>query len=434
VKRSFLLRNLRSPGLVAASTALIAATYGLVRLAYGLFLPDVQADLSFGPATAGLISSGASLLYCLGAVVGFFAASRYSRALVVAAGLVASVGAAGMAAAPVTGVFAASSIGASAGAGLASAALVTIVGRNVDRDANDRSQTMVNAGTGPGLVAAGVLALVLLPDWRLAWLVVAGFTALVTAAVIVLDRRSSIQVDVQHDYSAASHGRPRPATPTQSWFASHAHIIAAALLFGAGSAAVWNYGRTLLADAGASEATSIAAWVALGMGGTAVITSARRLGVLEPRTLWTVSAIVVTASSTTLAVFPSLTVTALIACAAFGWGYTAGTGALIGWTTQTDPARAAAGTSVLFVTLVLGQALGATAVGIVVSSAGFSPAFLVAAALTLASAAVGRFWITNSRVTESRISRDARPALPAGEQTRTERAPTQREQTTARGR
>lgn len=198
----------------------MAATYGLVRLAYGLFLPDVQAELAFGAATAGLISSGASVVYCIGAAIGFLLAARHPRRLVMAAALSASAGAAGMAASHHLAPFAAFAIVGSAGAGLASPGLVAIVRRNVTDRANDRSQAIVNAGTGPGLVAAGLLALLLLPDWRLAWSGVAAFTLAVAVAVLVLDRGR------QGDAHAG------PGVPPGSWFRAHRHIIGAAFLMG----------------------------------------------------------------------------------------------------------------------------------------------------------------------------------------------------------
>jgi predicted MFS family arabinose efflux permease len=407
MKRSFLFRlvahvdTVRTAGVVAAGTGLIAATYGLVRLAYGLFLPDVQAELSFDAAVAGWISSGASVVYCVGAVVGFFSAWSHPRLLVGAAALTASVGAVGMASSVQAGTFAIFSILGSAGAGLASAALVTIVGRNVSASGNSRSQAMVNAGTGPGLVAAGILALLLLPDWRLAWALVAVFTVGVAGAVLILDR------------APKGHPQgPQRGVPPRSWFVTHRLIIVAAFLMGSGSAAVWNYGRTLLGDAGMNERVSISAWIALGVGGTAVIGSARLMSRLSPRVAWTVTTIVVAAASTALAMFPSSMGAALVACAAFGWGYTAGTNALIAWTIRIDADRAASGTSLLFVVLVLGQAVGASAVGSLVTGAGFTVAFLAAAVITFAAAVVPI--LSSAR----RVSR------PLPERGRTERVPT----------
>jgi predicted MFS family arabinose efflux permease len=365
--------------LVAAGSGLIAATYGLVRLAYGLFLPDVQAELSFAATAAGLISSGASVMYCLGAIVGFFVACRRPRCLVIAAALCATVGAAGMAASPSTAAFAAFAIVSSAGAGLASPGLVSIVQRNVPAAADDRRQAMVNAGTGPGLVAAGILALMLLPNWRLAWFIVAAFTLAIGAAVLSLDRHRS--------QDAADTNSGGPPVPPGSWFREHRSIIVAAFFLGAGSAAVWNYGRTHLVDAGASEAASVAAWIAVGVGGTAVIGTARLMSSRAPRTAWTITTLTVAAATAILALAPDANMVVLAACGAFGWGYIAATGALIAWTTHIDVARAPAGTSVLFVILVFGQALGATAIGSLASFGGFGVAFLAAAATTLAATA-----------------------------------------------
>ena len=187
MKRTLSFETSREPALLVLGTALVAATYGLVRLAYGLFLPDIQAALDLGDRAAGYISSGGSLAYCLGALVGLVAATR-PRLLVVGALVTASGGAAGMALATDTAWFAALAVLSSAGAGLASPGLVAIVARNVPVVRRDRAQAVVNSGTGPGLVAAGVLALVLLPEWRLAFAVSAVLTAAAAVGVLLLDR------------------------------------------------------------------------------------------------------------------------------------------------------------------------------------------------------------------------------------------------------
>jgi predicted MFS family arabinose efflux permease len=358
---------------------LIAATYGLVRQAYGLFLPDVRAELSFSASTAGLISSAASSSYCVAATVGFFLASHRPRALIVAAALSAGLGAAGMAVARDTGSFAACAIVGSTGGGLASPGLVSIIGRNVDCVHNARNQAVVNAGVGPGLMGAGVLALVLVPDWRLACAIVATFTLVIAAAVLVLDRGH-----------AAGTGRPddtAPAVPPAAWFREHTQVIIAALLLGAGSSVIWTYGRTRLADAGASEEASIAAWIALGVGGAAVIGTARLISAVSARTAWCITTITVAVASATLGTIPDAIVVVVASCTAFGWGYTAATGTLVVWTTRIDATRAPAGTALLFVTLVFGQAIGAAIAGAEIASAGPVATFLTASVVTLAATA-----------------------------------------------
>lgn len=369
----------RTFSFIAAATALVAATYGLVRLAFGLYLPDMQAELGFDATLAGTVSAGASVVYCLGALTGFVAAPRRPRTLVVAAAATAVAGTAGMAAATAVGPFAAAAVLSSAGAGLASPALVALVQRTAATGRDDRAQTVVNAGTGPGLVVAGLLALVLLPDWRAAWLAAAGTTVVVAALVLALalDRR------VPGEAAA-----PR-VIPPRTWVVAHRGVLVAALLLGAGSASVWTYGRALLTSAGAGESLSTLAWVALGLGGAAVIGTARWTGARRPSSTWALTAGVVAASSAALVVLAGTAPAALVACLAFGWGYTAATGALIAWTTRIDAARAAAGTAVLFITLVLGQALGAAGAGALVGAAGYPAAFLTAAGVAALAAVVG---------------------------------------------
>ncbi|WP_181439557.1 MFS transporter [Curtobacterium sp. MCBD17_032] len=371
--------------LVGSGTALIAATYGLVRLAYGLFLPDVQRSLSLGDGPAGLIASGSSLVYCVGALVGFVLAPTRPRTTVVLATASAGLGVVGMAASSTPVVFGATAVVASAGAGLASPALVRLVQRNLPAARADRAQAVVNSGTGPGLVVAGLLALVLLPDWRTAWAVSAVVTVLAGGAVLLADARGCTGRD-------GGESRPQPAGfPPWPWFVAHRRLVLVALLLGTGSAAVWTYGRSSLVDAGAPATLSVLAWTALGAGGAAVALTARALARLRARTAWTVTSATVAVATLGLGLAPLtdpavLVTLALVACALFGWGYTAATGALIAWTTEVEPRRAAAGTSVLFVVLVLGQALGAAAAGAVVRTAGTPPVFTVAAAVVAAGA------------------------------------------------
>ena len=373
--------------LVLSGTALVAVTYGLVRLAYGLFLPDVQAELGLDDATAGLISSAASALYCLGALAGFLLAATRPRLLVVLAAVTAGGGAAGTALGGDVATFGVAAVVSSAGAGLASPALVALVRRGVDAAGEGRAQAVVNSGTGPGLALAGLLALLLLPEWRTAWAVAAVAAGVAAAAVLLSDRRTAPRAAGQGRQESRP-ARARQALPPRTWFAQHGTVVLAAGLLGAGSAAVWTYGRTLLVASGATPTVSVVAWIALGLGGASVAATARWTSRLRPGAAWAVTVGAVAVATLSLAAAPQASVLALAACVVFGWGYTAATGALIAWTTDLDPGRAAPGTSMLFVVLVLGQALGAAGAGALVGTVGLPVTFAVAAAVTAAGVAV----------------------------------------------
>ncbi|QWS33736.1 MFS transporter [Curtobacterium aetherium] len=397
MKRTFSLSRGATDGtaLVASGTALVAATYGLVRLAYGLFLPDVERSLSLDAGPAGWIASGSSVVYCAGALLGFVLAPVRPRTTVVLAAATAGLGVAAAAASPSASWFAVATVVASAGAGLASPALVRLVQRDLPAERVDRAQAVVNSGTGPGLVAVGALALVLLPDWRSAWVVAAVVTVTAGAAVLLTDRHApdgpTTPSGSGADEPAPGRGRGRTrhlVLPPPTWFVAHRRPVLVALLLGAGSSAVWTFGRSLLVGAGAPDTLSVVAWTALGLGGAAVALTARPLARLRARTAWTVTAAAVALATLGLGLAPQAIPLALVCCAVFGWGYTAATGALIAWTTELDAGRAAAGTSVLFVVLVLGQAVGAAVAGSAVHVLGTGAVFVVAAAVVGLAAAL----------------------------------------------
>ena len=366
MKRSFLFGV---PGVVAFALMLIAATYGLVRLAFGLLLPDIQNELGFSADVAGAISAGGSALYVVGALVGFFAAGA-PRVLVATAAGSAALGAAGMALATDTVVFAVAAAVGSAGAGFASPGVVGVLRSHPGTSSRPALQDVANSGTGPGLVAAGLLALALLPDWRIVW-AVAAVVAVIAGVGVLLTSRSHVPP------------RGRPAVPPGRWFLAHARPIAAALALGAGSAAVWTFGRIALVDAGLDAASSAVAWIALGAGGAVVAFTSSRTVAWGPRRVWVLTGVLAAVATVSLPLVAESFFAALGACVVFGWSYTAATGALIGWTSDIDAERPAAGTALLFVVLVAGQGAGAAALGGLVEPWGYAGVFAVASLVLL---------------------------------------------------
>ena len=252
---------------------------------------------------------------------------------------------------PSAAVFGASAVLASAGAGLASPALVRIVARNVRRRGTSpgrrRSST---AGTGPGLVAAGA------PGARAAARLADGLAG---QRRVRRRRRGRRAPSGPRRHGARG---PRDHRPAREAVAARDLVPparrparAAALLLGAGSAAVWNLGRAVLVDAGPGGRPPSSRGSRLGVGGTAVAVTARWLAARPPRTAWTITVVAVALGTVGLGVGAALLPVALVACVVFGWGYTAATGALVAWTGAIDAEHAPSGTSMLFVTSCSGR-------------------------------------------------------------------------------
>ncbi|MDM7990692.1 MFS transporter [Arthrobacter sp. zg-Y877] len=377
------------PLFAVAAVTLIAATYGLARLGYGLFLPAFSASFELTPAVGGLLASGASVIYCVSAGLGFVYAPRHPRLVTVLAGTTAAVGSAGIAAAPSTGIFAAAVLLAGMGAGFASPALVELVQRNTKPIHAAKRQSVVNSGTGFGVVAAGLLALALGSSWRLAWALIAVIAVAGMVGVLRADvsRSGRGHTESRDDDGAARENGTQPAPRLGAerglrglGLRGLLRPILAAFVFGIGCAAIWVYGRTLLEDSGGMPvALSAGAWIALGVGGAAAVLTAPWLARHSIRLTWPVTVLATGAATGAMAFAPGSITISFTTAALFGLAYTAATSVLIIWAGQAA-ASSAAGTSVLFISLILGQAAGSALTGTIIELGGYGLAFAVAAA------------------------------------------------------
>ncbi len=170
--------------MVGAGAGLIGTCYGLARFAYGLFAPEFEAEFGISPAVAGVIGSGSYVGYCAAIVGSLILTPRWGpRRVAVLAGMVATLGIATVAVASSAPVLAAGILIAGSSTGIASPPMPAAVARWVQQGTRDRAQTIVNAGTGLGVLVSGPIALVLLEDWRWAWGAFAVIAAFVTGWV-----------------------------------------------------------------------------------------------------------------------------------------------------------------------------------------------------------------------------------------------------------
>ncbi|WP_318376214.1 MFS transporter [Enterobacter sp.] len=256
--------------LIATGFSLIAVCYGFARFAFGLFLPRIDADLSLSPTLSGLISGGSFLGYCLTIVLAAFLTERIGpRAVALAAALVAALGMTGIALASSPLWLAAAVMLAGASTGLVSPPLAAAVSAAVQPDRQGAANTIINAGTGAGVVLSGPVALAMGGQWRLAF----GLFAAVAFAMALAAARF-----VPRSSSAASNS----AGGLPSISPSLKRLIVASFLMGAGSTAIWSFGSQLVAlrqewrDTGAGVLWMVTG--AAGIAGAAAGTLVARFG------------------------------------------------------------------------------------------------------------------------------------------------------------
>ncbi|MCV7279216.1 MFS transporter [Mycolicibacterium flavescens] len=369
---------MRRPGflLIGAGTALIACCYGFGRFSYGLFGPVFAENFGLNATITGAIGAGSYVGYCLAIAVSLLLTDRLGpRVVAVSAGVVATVGISIIAMAPTAWVLAAGVLIAGCSTGIVSPPLAAAVAQHVPEESADRAQTVVNGGTGIGVLLSAPIALLLLSHWRGAWVIFAVITAIVTVWVLraippSTHQRSSLVVD-------------RP------WRAGTLTLLLASLLTGFGSVAVWTFGRDLITTVGGADAPrSSLMWIVIGAAGIAGALAgdaAQRIGLHRA---WVIATATMASASLLLAAAPSNLAVIIVASTLFGAAYIALTGLALLWSARLYPDSTSFGVGLSFFTIAAGQALGAPAAGALVDATGGRTAFVVIAVIGLCAAAV----------------------------------------------
>jgi predicted MFS family arabinose efflux permease len=362
--------------LVCAGAALIACCYGFARFTYGLFAPVFTETFGLTSTLAGVIGAGSYIGYCAAIVVSLVLTDRIgARPVAVSAGIVATVGMSIVALAPSNVVLAAGILIAGCSTGIASPPLAAAVAQFVPPAAEDRAQTVVNAGTGIGVVLSTPIALLLMGQWRLAW----GVYAIVSAVVTIWVAREVPATSTQ----------PRRARLEQPWRPGVLGLMAASFLMGIGSVAVWTFGRELVTTVGGLNATlSSLTWIVIGAAGIAGALAGDAVQRIGLRGAWVIATVTMASASLLLAAAPSAVAAVMVAAALFGGAYIALTGLLLLWSIRVYPDSPSVGVGLSFFTIAAGQAVGAPAVGALIDVWGARTAFVAFALIGLSAVAL----------------------------------------------
>lgn len=359
--------------LTGAGLLLIAVTYGLARFAYGLFVPGFRESFGLGSAQVGAIGSASYAAYCLAIVPALvFSPQLGSRAMATIAGSVATAGMALIALSPNAVILTAGVVLAGFSTGLSSPPLAQAVARRVRNDSQDRLQTVINAGTGLGVMLAGPVALIALDSWRAAWLVFAVLAAGATiwAAWSVPSAKSTSSEESESRRVLL----PDPLVPRGA-----PRLLAAAAMAGLGSSAIWVFGRDVLSQQGLSDQAATIAWIVLGASGLVGAAAGDVAGRLGLAPTWVISVLAIGVSTALMVLVPGSTLGANVATGLFGGAYVAMSGLLLIAGAKTYHQHPAAGVGLAFLVLALGQTVGGSALGIVMNLLGSQVSFLAAA-------------------------------------------------------
>jgi predicted MFS family arabinose efflux permease len=340
--------------MVAAAFALTALTYGLARFAYGLLLPSIRADLDLSAIAAGWIGGVAFASYCLGVVLAFTFVDHFGeRCITVLAGSCAT---------GAMTIIAVSWSGGSLGfamalgglsTGLTSPPLASAVARTLSHPDQPKANGLINSGTAIGIVISGAAALAFYGSWRALYVAFAGFGLIITfwLSWTIPPRNSKTVAEKLHWGDAQVPGALK--------------LMASSFIVGFASTAVWTFGANIMQDEVDFSRSQIAlSWIVLGVvgiGGSLTGPLVQHLG------LPAVHRLSVAMMGSAIAIFAAAignSPLVYIALGLFGFGYIVATGALLIWGVSIYSRYPALGLSVPFLTVAIGQTVGAPIFGL----------------------------------------------------------------------
>lgn len=367
-------------GVAVAGMLLIAATYGMARFGVGLFAPLLAAERPELVGVLGWAAAAQFTSYSLAAVVAARLVDQRPRTGLVLAGVTAAVGCLGVAVASDPVVFVVAVLVGGMGGGFASPALVPVIDAVVAPGATATAQSVANAGTAVGVIGAGLVAFAATsigPAWM--------FMALACAVATVA---AWYPVRARTDLVASRGPASRPASVRVhgDW-----RILllpgVAAVIAGAGSSLIWTFGPLLITESGPVAPGQVGwLWIALGLGGFVGTLTGALVARTGRRAGWCTCACALALASggVALSVGTGSSWVAYASMALFGAGYMGLSAVLILWARHAWPGNAGAGTSILFIALATGQALGS--VGFGTAQEFLSPIVLATLAASLCAA------------------------------------------------
>ena len=349
---------------------LIAVTYGLARFAWGMMMPQVAQQISFSPRASGMLAACSYLAYCLATPGATLLLARWSvRSTAMLAALTAMLGLLLLAAAVSAWLIAGGLFIAGLGAGLASPALASAVSRQIDASRQTAANTLINAGTGAGIIVSVPIFMLIPGGWRAACCC---FAAL--ALISLLLARYCLPA-----------GRADPPGSPVGW-RDRLHnrallrVIIIAFLSGVASAAWWCFGPDVLRQhSHLNEGQASMLWLVSGAAGILGALTGPLARCIGMRQVYWLAQLAMAAPLLLLAALTHFSYWLVPAAALCGAGYVTLSGILLVAGAAATPQNAASGVAAAFLTLAIGQIGGAILFAQLYSSSAATALLLFAA-------------------------------------------------------
>ncbi|MDF7761412.1 MFS transporter [Kosakonia cowanii] len=352
-----------SLSLAVTGFLLIAVSYGLARFSWGLMLPAVSQAIPFSPRLAGVLSACSFLAYCLSVALASRLCARYGARLAgVISALCAAAGLLLLAVASSPLLLAAGLLIAGFSAGLASPSLAAAVSQAIPAQRQTQVNTIINAGTGAGIILSVPLLLIL--PWRYACVLFAAIALLTLLPVWrYLPSGAAVQVELSGN--------------TNLFNRKVLQLAIIACISGMASAAWWSFGPEVLRQHAKVADTLISLlWLVCGAAGMLGVLTGPLARLIGMRHVYRLSLLFMAAPLVLIAFSHDFSGWLFPAVALCGAGYITLSGVLLVGGAQATPQRAASGVGVVFFMLAAGQVAGSMLFGVLYAQIGAAPALI----------------------------------------------------------
>lgn len=356
-----------------AGIATVAVIYGLSRYSYGLFVPQFQKAFPGSLERYGLIASSSYGAYMIATLVVPGLATRFGPKIpLLMGGILAIVGMFLIGISSNIFILATGVVIAGASPGLAYPPLPEVVRPVIDQRLYHQALTLMNSGTGWGVLLTGPVALWAGSQWRYAWL---GFSGVALMSTLwnwrVFPNPSRA--------STITNGLPKvDGGPTRGV----GGLLVLAALVGIATSVFWTYSVELLTvHANVSSSGATLFWTVVGISGIAGAFGGHFSNRYGFPITFRITLIGLTLSLGILPFWPSA-LGMFVSAVLFGLLFIMVTGLLAIWSVTAFPSRPSIGYSAVFFLITAGQFAGPILMGWIASHWSLPTAFYTATAIS----------------------------------------------------
>ncbi|WP_226991900.1 MFS transporter [Cronobacter condimenti] len=347
--------------LALSGFSLIAAAYGLARFSWGLLLPAVIRDIPMSSTLIGALSAASFAAYGVASVVASLCTARTGPKLpALLAGLFAITGLIILAKASGPLWLLVGVVFGGVSSGLVSPPMAEAVNRNVAQAQRPGINTVINAGTGGGIIFSALAVLLMPGQWREIWLIFAAVAVVPTLMALraMPAGASGARVSIKNQLAAIRRPALRPP-------------LIVALLSGVVSAAYWSFGPLMFQSlAGMNEHGVTLMWLVTGIAGCFGVFTGVLTGRVGINAAHRVMQLLTLAALGLLALSSGHPWLCWGVAALYGFAYITLSGVLLVSGVSAAAEFPAAGLGAVFLLLAIGQMLGSAIFGMLLDATG----------------------------------------------------------------